>query len=185
MHANVCTLADHDINACPLIQCLPVCLSSPCSLAFSCFTSSSLSFTLLNTIHLRTTSPGCGNRADTVSRLIDLVNKHAIQCWRQCSLQQPTFMWVWQTHSLPLFSCLLGAAACWFFYFKNLLLNGLFLDNSNTIFIGYLLIDWHAGEKTQRKVGMSVLCSIPNLLVSEIANVRCSFLAPFIVAAEM
>lgn len=63
LHANLCALADHNINACPLIQCLPVCLSSPCSPAFSCFTFlPPLSLTLLNTIHLSTTAPGCGNR---------------------------------------------------------------------------------------------------------------------------
>lgn len=63
LHANLCPLADHNINACPLIQCLPVCLSSPCSPALSCFTFSSLlSLTLFNAIHLSTTTPGYRNR---------------------------------------------------------------------------------------------------------------------------
>lgn len=39
LHANLCALADHNLNACPLIQCLPVCLSSLCSLVLSHFTS--------------------------------------------------------------------------------------------------------------------------------------------------
>lgn len=81
LHANLCALADRNINACPLIQCLPVCLSSPCSPAFSCFTFlPPLSLTLLKTIHLSTTAPGYETGTDTVSRLIDSVNKHATQC---------------------------------------------------------------------------------------------------------
>lgn len=63
LHANLCALADHNITACPLIQCLPVCLSSPCFPVFSCFTFPPLlSLTLLNTIHLSTTTPGYRNR---------------------------------------------------------------------------------------------------------------------------
>lgn len=62
LYANLCALADHNINACPLIQCLPVCLSSACSPAFSCFTFSILlSLTLLNTIHLSSRAPGYRN----------------------------------------------------------------------------------------------------------------------------
>lgn len=71
LHANLCALADHNINACPFIQCLPVCLSSPFSPAFSCFTFLSLlSLTLLNTIHLSTATPGYRNR-DRYCNLID------------------------------------------------------------------------------------------------------------------
>lgn len=122
LYANLCALADHNINACPLIQCLPVCLSSPCSPAFSCFTFPLFCLWLCliqstSVAELQATETG----TDTVIRLIDRVNKPAPWFWS--TLQRPVFMGLWQRCPFPLFLYLLIIEAYWLFCCTNLLTN--------------------------------------------------------------